>query len=97
MTADQVFDHADRDYRPEYDSLVYFKELILKRACSMMNTPKEQTVFITDTRFDLEAAHALSMPSVGVRSGYASDEMLLDFAWEALDHFADVPARLLPT
>ncbi len=97
VTADQVFDEADRDYRPEYDSLVYFKGLVLKRACRMMNSTIGKTVFVTDTRFDLEAAHTLSMPSVGVRCGYASDDMLADYAWEILESFADIPARLLPS
>jgi len=94
LARDSVRQMADRPYRVDYDSLVYFKKLLLQASVSQLGLPSSQVLFVTDTAFDLDAARQLSIPRVGVRTGYAGEDSLMRLSDVVLDSFADVPGLL---
>ena len=94
IARDNVRRMADRPYRVDYDSLVYFKKLLLQASVSELKLAPSQVLFVTDTAFDLDAARLLGIARVGVRTGYAHDDQLLSLSDVVLDSFADVPGLL---
>lgn len=94
VARDRVEADADRPYDVAYETLVHFKQLVLEHAVAETGCDPGDTIFITDTAFDLEAAAALPVYRVGVRTGYAHEADLALLSDTVLDSFAGLPALL---
>ncbi len=94
VARDMVEADAHRPYDVDYETLVHFKQLVLEHAVAQTGCDPRDTVFITDTAFDLEAASGFPVYRVGVRTGYAHETELELLSDTVLDSFAALPQLL---
>jgi len=80
LTAGDIRTRANRPYEPEYDCLTYYKGLVLKESVSRFGLIPEETVFVSDTEFDIEAGIKIGLITVAVESGYGENDRLRSMA-----------------
>jgi len=80
LTAGDIRKRANRPYEPEYDCLSYYKGLVLKESVSRFGLIPEETAFVSDTEFDIEAGVGLGLITVAVENGYGDNKGLREMA-----------------
>lgn len=93
LSAGDIREQANRPYEPEYDSLCYYKGLVLEEATKRFGLVPEETVFVSDTEFDIEAGIKLGLITVAVKSGYGKNDrlrMMADLSLPSVAELSDV-------
>jgi len=95
LTAGDIREQANRPYEPEYDSLCYYKGLVLEEATKRFGLIPRETAFVSDTEFDIKAGIKLGLITVAVESGYGENDRLRSMADLCLPSVAELSDVLM--